>query len=298
MFERIQEDIKTILEKDPAAQSKLEIALAYPGFHALVMHRWAYWCHLQGWNVVARVVSHAARFLTGIEIHPAAKIGRRVFIDHGMGVVIGETAEVGDDCTIYHGVTLGGTSLGRGTKRHPTIGKNVVIGAGAQILGGFTVGDNARIGSNAVVVHAVPANETVVGVPARTVLENRAEKKAHEAFAAYAVTAGEKDPYSQEIERLKAVVTEQTKLIQTMASQLGVKAEPEKLALTIKPASEKKPARRRPMKPRNTPAADAKASEVKAEKPAVARPEEKPAAKKKPRRRPAKKPAAPVKPAE
>lgn len=105
MFERIQEDLKTILERDPAAHSKLEIALAYPGFHALVMHRWAYWCHLQGWNVFARVVSHAARFLTGIEIHPAAKIGRRVFIDHGMGVVIGETAEVGDDCTIYHGVT-------------------------------------------------------------------------------------------------------------------------------------------------------------------------------------------------
>lgn len=296
MFERIQEDIKTILEKDPAAQSKLEIALAYPGFHALVMHRWAYWCHLQGWNVAARVVSHAARFLTGIEIHPAAKIGRRVFIDHGMGVVIGETAEVGDDCTIYHGVTLGGTSLGRGTKRHPTIGKNVVIGAGAQILGGFTVGDNARIGSNAVVVHAVPANETVV-VPARTVLENRAEKKAHEAFAAYAVTAGEKDPYSQEIERLKAVVTEQTKLIQTMASQLGVKAEPEKLALTIKPAPEKKPARRRFTKPQKPAEADVKAPE-KTDKPAVSAGDARPVAKKKPRRRPAKKPAVPVKPAE
>lgn len=297
MFERIQEDIKTILEKDPAAQSKLEIALAYPGFHALVMHRWAYWCHLQGWNVAARVVSHAARFLTGIEIHPAAKIGRRVFIDHGMGVVIGETAEVGDDCTIYHGVTLGGTSLGRGTKRHPTIGKNVVIGAGAQILGGFTVGDNARIGSNAVVVHSVPANETVVGVPARTVLENRAEKKAHEAFAAYAVTAGEKDPYSQEIERLKAVVTEQTKLIQTMASQLGVKAEPEKLALTIKPAPEKKPARRRFTKPQKPAETDVKASE-KTDKPAVSAGDAQPVAKKKPRRRPAKKPAAPVKSAE
>lgn len=239
MFERIQEDLQTILERDPAAQSKLEIALAYPGFHALVMHRWAYWCHLQGWNVFARVVSHAARFLTGIEIHPAAKIGRRVFIDHGMGVVIGETAEVGDDCTIYHGVTLGGTSLGRGTKRHPTIGRNVVIGAGAQVLGGFTVGDNVRIGSNAVVVRPVPANETVVGVPARKVLENKAKKSAHEGFVAYAVTPGERDPYAQEIERLKAVVTEQTKLIEAMAGQLGVKAEPEKLSLVVRPAASK-----------------------------------------------------------
>ena len=159
------------------------------------------------------------------------------------------------------------------------------------------MGDNARIGSNAVVVHAVPANETVVGVPARTVLENRAEKKAHEAFAAYAVTAGEKDPYSQEIERLKAVVTEQTKLIQTMASQLGVKAEPEKLALTIKPAPEKKPARRRFTKPQKSAEADVKASE-KTDKPAAPAKDAQPAAKKKPRRRPAKKPAAPVKPAE
>lgn len=116
MFERIREDLKTIFERDPAAHSKLEVALCYPGFHALIMHRWAYWCNLQGWPTFARWVSHAARFLTGVEIHPAAKIGRRVFIDHGMGVVIGETAEVGDDCTIYHGVTLGGTSLGRGEK--------------------------------------------------------------------------------------------------------------------------------------------------------------------------------------
>ncbi len=284
MFERIQEDLKTILERDPAAQSKLEIALAYPGFHALVMHRWAYWCHLQGWNVFARVVSHAARFLTGIEIHPAAKIGRRVFIDHGMGVVIGETAEVGDDCTIYHGVTLGGTSLGRGTKRHPTIGKNVVIGAGAQILGGFTVGDNARIGSNAVVVRPVPANETVVGVPGRTVLENKAEKAAHQAFAAYAVMAGEKDPYAEEISRLKAVVTEQTKLIQTMASQLGVKAEPAKLALTAKPATEKKAVRKLAAK-KPAKAAEEKPAEAKTEAPS----EKKDA---KPRRKAARKPVA------
>ena len=172
MFERIREDLKTIFERDPAAHSKLEVALCYPGFHALIMHRWAYWCNLQGWPTFARWVSHAARFLTGVEIHPAAKIGRRVFIDHGMGVVIGETAEVGDDCTIYHGVTLGGTSLGRGEKRHPTIGNGVVIGAGAQILGGFKVGDNARIGAGSVVLKNLPANCTAVGVPAEVVRIN------------------------------------------------------------------------------------------------------------------------------
>ena len=170
MFERIQEDIKTILEKDPAAQSKLEIALAYPGFHALLMHRWAYWCHLQGWNVAARVVSHAARFLTGIEIHPAAKIGHRVFIDHGMGVVIGETAEVGDDCTIYHGVTLGGTGKDIG-KRHPTIGSNVTIGAGAKVLGPITIGNNVKIGAGSIVLKDVPDNCTVVGNPGRVVVK-------------------------------------------------------------------------------------------------------------------------------
>ena len=172
MFERIREDLKTIFERDPAAHSKLEVALCYPGLHALIMHRWAYWCNLQGWPTFARWVSHAARFLTGVEIHPAAKIGRRVFIDHGMGVVIGETAEVGDDCTIYHGVTLGGTSLGRGEKRHPTIGNGVVIGAGAQILGGFKVGDNARIGAGSVVLKNLPANCTAVGVPAEVVRIN------------------------------------------------------------------------------------------------------------------------------
>ena len=287
-FADLREDIATICQKDPAARGSLEVVLCYSGLHAIVIHRLAHWLYEKSWYVTARFVSGVSRFLTGIEIHPAAKIGRRVFIDHGSGLVIGETAEVGDDCTIYHGVTLGGTSLGKGEKLHPTLGRNVVVGAGAQILGGFTVGDNARIGSNAVVVHAVPANETVVGVPARTVLENRAEKKAHEAFAAYAVTAGEKDPYSQEIERLKAVVTEQTKLIQTMASQLGVKAEPEKLALTIKPAPEKKPARRRFTKPQKPAEADVKAPE-KTDKPAVSAGDARPVAKK---------PAAPVKPAE
>ena len=168
MFERIREDLKTIFERDPAAHSKLEVALCYPGFHALIMHRWAYWCNLQGWPTFARWVSHAARFLTGVEIHPAAKIGRRVFIDHGMGIVIGETAEIGDDCLIYHGVTLGGTGKDVG-KRHPTIGNNVLIGAGAKVLGPFTVGDNSRIASNSVVLSEIPPDSTAVGVPAKVV---------------------------------------------------------------------------------------------------------------------------------
>lgn len=245
MFERIREDLKTIFERDPAAHSKLEVALCYPGFHALIMHRWAYWCNLQGWPTFARWVSHAARFLTGVEIHPAAKIGRRVFIDHGMGVVIGETAEVGDDCTIYHGVTLGGTSLGRGEKRHPTIGNGVVIGAGAQILGGFKVGDNARIGSNAVVVKPVAANETIVGVPGRKVAEGAAQKKLnHEGFAAYAVTPGERDPYAAEIARLKRVVEEQQAVIEAMSKQVGFKPESVKLAAPAEVKAEGKPARK------------------------------------------------------
>ena len=169
MFERIKEDMRTILERDPAALGPMQVIFSYPGLHALAFHRAAHWCWIQGWYGFARWLSHVGRFCTGIEIHPAARIGRRVFIDHGMGVVIGETAVVGDDCTIYHGVTLGGVSLGRGQKRHPTLGKGVVVGAGAKILGGFTVGDNARIGSNAVVVREVPENVTVVGVPARSI---------------------------------------------------------------------------------------------------------------------------------
>ena len=145
MFERIKEDMRTILERDPAALGPMQVIFSYPGLHALAFHRAAHWCWIQGWYGFARWVSHVGRFCTGIEIHPAARIGRRVFIDHGMGVVIGETAVVGDDCTIYHGVTLGGVSLGRGQKRHPTLGKGVVVGAGAKILGGFTVGDRIEI---------------------------------------------------------------------------------------------------------------------------------------------------------
>lgn len=164
MFTRFQEEINCIFERDPAARNILEVITTYPGFHAILWHRFSHYL----WNLKikwpARVISALSRWLTGIEIHPGARIGRRFFIDHGMGVVIGETAEIGDDCTIYHGVTLGGTSWERG-KRHPTLGNNVIVGAGAKILGPIYVGSRARIGSNAVVVKNVPEDSTVVGVP-------------------------------------------------------------------------------------------------------------------------------------
>jgi len=169
MFKNIREDVACILDRDPAARSKLEVITCYPGFHAVVSHRLAHRLWKANFYWLARFLSHLSRILTGIEIHPGAKIGRRVFIDHGFGVVIGETAEIGDDCTIYQGVTLGGTRLYKGAKRHPTLGKGVVVGAGAQVLGGFLVGDGARIGSNAVVVKPVPAHATAVGNPARVI---------------------------------------------------------------------------------------------------------------------------------
>jgi serine O-acetyltransferase len=156
MFTRLREDIASIRARDPAARSAWEVLTCYPGLHAIVLHRIAHACWLAGRRWLARWISQFARFLTGIEIHPGAQIGRRVFIDHGMGVVIGETAEVGDDCTIYQGVTLGGTMLTRGAKRHPTLGRGVIVGAGAKVLGSFTVGAEAKIGSNAVVVKPVP----------------------------------------------------------------------------------------------------------------------------------------------
>lgn len=205
MFQRLREDISCILERDPAARSAWEVLTCYPGLHALQMHRLAHWCWVHGWRWLGRFISHLARFFTGIEIHPGARIGRRVFIDHGMGVVIGETAEIGDDCTIYQGVTLGGTSLTRGAKRHPTLGRGVIVGANAQVLGAFTVGDGARIGSNAVVVKEVPPGATAVGNPAR-VLHKEAELAREEAanrmgFSAYGITQGD-DPLSQAIKGL------------------------------------------------------------------------------------------------
>ena len=175
MFKRLREDIAMVLERDAAARSTWEVLTLYPGVHALALHRLANSLWLTNFKWSGRWVSQFARFLTGIEIHPGATMGRRVFIDHGMGVVIGETAEVGDDCTIYQGVTLGGTTLNKG-KRHPSLGRNVTVGAGAKVLGPFTVGDGATIGSNAVVVKEVPPGATVVGIPGR-VIGGTADKK-------------------------------------------------------------------------------------------------------------------------
>jgi serine O-acetyltransferase len=197
MFRRIREDIQCVFERDPAARSVWEVLTCYPGFHALQMHRFSHSLWRMGLRWLARFMSHIARFLTGVEIHPGAAIGRRVFIDHGMGVVIGETAEIGDDCTLYHGVTLGGVSWNKG-KRHPTLGKGVVVGAGAKILGPFIVGDGAKVGSNSVVVKAVPAGATVVGIPARMVEAGPGDSDvARMAFDAYAVSADIDDPLNK-----------------------------------------------------------------------------------------------------
>lgn len=200
MFSRIRSDVRCILDRDPAARSTWEVLTCYPGLHAVILHRPAHWFWRHGLKWLGRFTSHVARFLTGIEIHPGAKIGERVFFDHAMGVVVGETAEIGDDCTIYQGVTLGGTSLYKGTKRHPTLGRGVVVGAGAQVLGGFNVGDGAKIGSNAVVTKPVPAGATAVGNPARIIQAEqdvkREEVAAKMGFSAYGVTQND-DPLSQ-----------------------------------------------------------------------------------------------------
>ncbi|MEJ2699365.1 MAG: serine O-acetyltransferase, partial [Desulfuromonadales bacterium] len=176
MFQNVKEDFKVVFERDPAVRSVLEIIFCYPGFHAVLFHRLSHALWTRRFYFFGRLVSHVGRFLTGIEIHPGAKIGRGFFIDHGMGVVIGETAEIGDNCTLYHGVTLGGTSWAK-EKRHPTLGNNVVVGSGAKILGPFTVGDNSKIGSNSVVVKEVPPNSTVVGVPGRVVMSDGQKKE-------------------------------------------------------------------------------------------------------------------------
>jgi serine O-acetyltransferase len=206
MFDRLREDIAVVFERDPAARTRWEVLTCYPGLHALAWHRAVahpLWTH--GFKWLARVISHLGRWLTGIEIHPGASIGRRVFIDHGMGIVIGETAEIGDDTTLYHGVTLGGTSWNKG-KRHPTLGRNVVVGAGAKILGPLTVGDGAKVGSNAVVVRDVPPGATAVGIPARIHTLEEAERKEEQAarigFSAYAIGKELDDPLVQAIHKL------------------------------------------------------------------------------------------------
>lgn len=200
MLARLRSDIQCILERDPAARSRWEVVTCYPGLHALVLHRLAHWLWRKGLRWLGRIVSQISRWFTGIEIHPGATIGDGVFIDHGMGVVIGETAVIGDGCTIYQGVTLGGTSLAKGAKRHPTLGRNVVVGAGAKVLGGFDVGDHAAIGSNAVVTKPVPAGATAVGIPARIIQADDSLRREAVAskmgFSAYGITESD-DPLSQ-----------------------------------------------------------------------------------------------------
>ena len=200
MFAALKEDINSVFDRDPAARSVWEVLTCYPGLHARTIHRLANWCWRHGLKWAGRFISHLGRWLTGIEIHPGATIGRRFFIDHGMGVVIGETAEIGDDVTLYHGVTLGGTSWNKG-KRHPTLKDRVVVGAGAKVLGPITIHEDGKVGSNAVVVKDVPPGATAVGIPARIIegetATRREEHAAKLGFSAYAVTGGDDDPLAK-----------------------------------------------------------------------------------------------------
>ncbi len=200
VFKHLREEIDGIMARDPAARSRLEVALCYPGLHALLVHRIAHYCWESGWRLLARVLSQTGRAVTGIEIHPAVTIGRRFFIDHGMGVVIGETAKIGDDVMLYHGVTLGGTALHHG-KRHPTLEDGVIVGAGAKVLGDITVGKGARIGSNAVVVKDVPPGVTMVGIPARIVAPR--DGNSTDAFLPYGTPCGDiPDPVARALNGL------------------------------------------------------------------------------------------------
>ena len=223
MLARLREDINCVFDRDPAARSAWEVLTCYPGFHALQCHRLAHWLWIRQFRWLARWLSHWGRMLTGVEIHPGATMGRRVFIDHGMGVVIGETAEVMDDCTLYHGVTLGGTSWNKG-KRHPTLEAGVVIGAGAKVLGPITIGKGAKIGSNAVVVRDVPAGATAAGIPARIVDSESARAREADAaklgFSAYAVTQSQDDPVSQAIHGLLDHAVATDKRIQHLLERL------------------------------------------------------------------------------
>jgi len=205
LFKNLRDEIDATLARDPAARSRLEVVLCYPGFQALLYYRAAHWLWQRRWFLAGRFVSHVGRVLTGIEIHPGARIGRRLFIDHGMGVVIGETAEVGDDCTLYHGVTLGGTRPTReqgGQKRHPTIGNDVIVGSGAQVLGPIRVGDGARIGAAAVVLKEVPDGATMVGNPARQVGRRSRSDESPPAFEPYGVTGEIPDPIARALNGL------------------------------------------------------------------------------------------------
>jgi serine O-acetyltransferase len=239
MLDRIREDIRCVFERDPAARTAWEVITCYPGFHARMLHRLSHCLWLWNLKWLGRLVSHLARWLTGIEIHPAAVIGRRFFIDHGMGVVIGETAEIGDDVTLYHGVTLGGTTWNKG-KRHPTLGSGVVAGAGAKMLGPIFIGDNAKIGSNAVVVRDVPAGATAVGIPARILDDGRDGARARMAekigFPAYGVSEDMNDPMAKAMHGLLDHIVRIDQRIEQILQRLeqagiqcadaGVKSEP------------------------------------------------------------------------
>jgi len=222
LFTRIKEDIKSVYHRDPAARNNFEVLTNYPGLHAVWFHRLAHKLWKANWKWLARTLSTFARWLTGIEIHPGAKIGRRFFIDHGMGVVIGETAEIGDDCTLYHGVTLGGTSWKEG-KRHPTLKNDVVIGAGAKVLGPITLEKGARVGSNAVVVKDVPEDTTMIGIPARQV--SRQKDTEQTVFEAYGISTQQQDPISQAIRSLhdhSRAVEKQMELISCALKKQGI----------------------------------------------------------------------------
>src|SRR6266571_3165764 len=243
MFSRLREDIAVVFDRDPAARTHWEVLTCYPGLHALAWHRAvAHPLWRAGARWLARWLSHWSRWLTGIEIHPGAAIGRRVFIDHGMGVVIGETAEIGDDCTLYHGVTLGGTSWNKG-KRHPTLKQGVVIGAGAKVLGPIVVGEGAKIGSNAVVVKDVPPGATALGIPARVILDEqdktREEKAAKLGFSAYAVTAkAGDDPLAKAVQGLldhSVEMDERIELILNQIEELRAEREDTQTQLRLEP---------------------------------------------------------------
>lgn len=226
MFNSLFDQVDSIIARDPAARNRLEVITCYPGLHAVWIHRASHGLWNLGLKWIARLLSMLARLITGIEIHPGAKIGRRVFLDHGLGIVIGETTEIGDDCTIYQGVTLGGTSLYKGVKRHPTLGKGVVISAGAKVLGGFTVGDGARVGSNAVVLKEIPAGATAVGIPARILhpdlpQASKPESKVKEYFSAYGVTPNVDDPVSMALKGLIDATLEQEAKIASLEKALA-----------------------------------------------------------------------------
>ena len=249
LFKNLRDEIDATLARDPAARSRLEVVLCYPGFHALLYYRFGNWLWRRGWHLSGRFVSHVGRVLSGIEIHPGARIGKRLFIDHGMGVVIGETAEIGDDCTLYHGVTLGGTRPSRdqgGQKRHPTIGNDVIVGSGAQVLGPIRVGDGARIGAASVVLKDVPDGATMVGNPARQVGRRAASGEAPPAFEPYGISGEIPDPIARALNALLDEVSSlRARLAEIEASGAGA-APVETVPAEAVPPTPRRAARARP----------------------------------------------------